>query len=660
MTRRWLLGLGGAALVVAGLAWALPAKDGALELSERTDVIAMVCAVVGVVGMAATFWRPPGTDEDLAAAVARLAQEVRAVGEPQWMRSLGGDLTPIDVTFTYWPYADDRAAVLPAAPARQLVKVVEDYREIKPGRLVITGEPGAGKTVLARKFVMEFNRVRTEQEPVPVLIALADWDEDEPLADWITRHVERDYGLPRTSARQVVRARMVLPVLDGLDEMDAADNSADRRRAKTALQALDRYQDGTDAAPLVLTCRTAEYDAFEVDGLRVLDSARIEIDAVTPAQAHRFLSRRGAVARRPGRWQRLLDNLLAEPVGVPARALSTPWRLALAATVYEQDGDPAELLGAASEGEVADLLLRRYIRGAVRASPRTPGRYRPDDVHRWLAVLARSLGAGSAAETDLVLFELGRRIPDWKLQAVRWGLWGACVAGSAAALLLGSVVVELGPITYVAMAVLAVSLVLAMVRQSTPSSFGVPPFGDPLWRVGFRLAVRRPDLTDVRTLLILVGAPAYALIIPQADPQADFWTLSVLSVVVAATWSVLAAGAMIDTAACGPAGVLRGAAIPAIANGLAIVEMSLALLPVPLAVATVCWGLAVVEVPSAGAVHYFAFVLWNARRLPLRLAGFLDWCVAAGLVRTTGVAYQFRHREFQEWLVRHPEPVREV
>ncbi|MDT9696711.1 NACHT domain-containing protein [Streptomyces sp. P17] len=339
MARRWTLGLGGCVLLLAGLLWALSAKDGALELSERTDMMALACAIVGLVGMFATFWRPRGAGEDVVAAVARLGNAVREVGEPQWRQSLGGDLTPIDVTFRFRPQSGARAAVLPAAPALQLAQVVEDFREIRPSRLVITGEPGAGKTVLARKLVMEFNRVRTEQEPVPVMIALADWDEDEPLAEWIARHLERDYGIPRSSAGQVLRARMVLPVLDGLDEMDGSAAPADRRRARTALEALDRYQDGTDAAPLVLTCRTSEYDAFEAEGRHILDSARIEIDPVTPDRAHLFLSRRGA-ARRPLPWQPVLDRLAAEPTGVLARALSTPWRLTLAATVYEPEGDP--------------------------------------------------------------------------------------------------------------------------------------------------------------------------------------------------------------------------------------------------------------------------------------------------------------------------------
>jgi hypothetical protein len=38
------------------------------------------------------------------------------------------------------------------------------------------------------------------------------------------------------------------------------------------------------------------------------------------------------------------------------------------------------------------------------------------------------------------------------------------------------------------------------------------------------------------------------------------------------------------------------------------------------------------------------------RLLPLRLGWFLAWAHRAGLVRATGIAYQFRHAEFQHWL----------
>jgi hypothetical protein len=36
--------------------------------------------------------------------------------------------------------------------------------------------------------------------------------------------------------------------------------------------------------------------------------------------------------------------------------------------------------------------------------------------------------------------------------------------------------------------------------------------------------------------------------------------------------------------------------------------------------------------------------------LPSRLEPFLDWAYAAGLLRLSGDAMQFRHQEFQAWI----------
>jgi hypothetical protein len=40
------------------------------------------------------------------------------------------------------------------------------------------------------------------------------------------------------------------------------------------------------------------------------------------------------------------------------------------------------------------------------------------------------------------------------------------------------------------------------------------------------------------------------------------------------------------------------------------------------------------------------------RRGPVRFGEFLDWAQSAGLLRVSGVAYQFRHRLLQDWLMR--------
>jgi hypothetical protein len=55
----------------------------------------------------------------------------------------------------------------------------------------------------------------------------------------------------------------------------------------------------------------------------------------------------------------------------------------------------------------------------------------------------------------------------------------------------------------------------------------------------------------------------------------------------------------------------------------------------------------------AGAwTRYHITAITNAvrGRSPLRFGDFLDWAVQAGILRVSGVAYQFRHRQLQDWL----------
>ncbi|MFD5065131.1 hypothetical protein [Streptomyces sp. NPDC058394] len=62
------------------------------------------------------------------------------------------------------------------------------------------------------------------------------------------------------------------------------------------------------------------------------------------------------------------------------------------------------------------------------------------------------------------------------------------------------------------------------------------------------------------------------------------------------------------------------------------------------------------ELGPNAARRYLVFLLCSRKRLPFRLARFLDWACTAGLMRYSGPAYQFRHRELQQWLTTHPTP----
>ncbi|GCD32898.1 SARP family transcriptional regulator [Streptomyces chrestomyceticus JCM 4735] len=66
-------------------------------------------------------------------------------------------------------------------------------------------------------------------------------------------------------------------------------------------------------------------------------------------------------------------------------------------------------------------------------------------------------------------------------------------------------------------------------------------------------------------------------------------------------------------------------------------------------------GLAFTLVRAAPLRRYAVFLICARGKLPWRLGAFLDWCCAAGLMRLSGTAYQFRHRELQQWLSAHPD-----
>lgn len=105
----------------------------------------------------------------LSAAV--LASETNQV---QQLLGLGGHR--IDLTFRCYPEPANNAAG--AEPQGRLSDVLRHYRQLRPTRLVITGEPGAGKTLLALHLLLAVlaDPDRTDTDPVPVRLSLNGWD----------------------------------------------------------------------------------------------------------------------------------------------------------------------------------------------------------------------------------------------------------------------------------------------------------------------------------------------------------------------------------------------------------------------------------------------------------------------------------------------------
>jgi hypothetical protein len=348
--------------------------------------------------------------------------------------------------------------VVPGRPSRlklhgDLHTVRNAFQQLPARQLVVLGEPGAGKTVLAILFTLEVLDARAADEPVPVLLSLASWNPTaEHLQSWLARRLIEDYpALANTgvygpdSVTRLIDSGWLIPVLDGLDEMSPALHDE-------AIDGLDQAM--ADGGPLVVTCRTNEYESAVALGGRFLSRAAVvEIDPVDVNDTIEFLT--AAQPADESRWRPVTDHLRADPGSPLAKALSNPLMVYLARTAYARPStDPAELCDPDRFQEhtlIEEHLLKSYLPSVYSDTPpprhRTPDvarRYSAEQAHRWLSFLATHLHRHETR--DLAWWHLHEALPR---RAKQWvaGLVLGLIDGLVCAIALGA---GLGPGGFVA------------------------------------------------------------------------------------------------------------------------------------------------------------------------------------------------------------------
>ncbi|MEU3920096.1 NACHT domain-containing protein [Streptomyces sp. NPDC029004] len=656
-----LIGALGVLLIVASAAYAArQLMHGGLHAGDTASLLGLPLGVAGLVTAVVSLRRPiEGNDAEVARGWARtLARQVKTDESRTRGQLLGDDTERINLAYVLHP-ATVRSATAPAAGRTftdspvAVPDITAYYRSTRPGRLVITGTPGAGKTVLALELLLNLIEARDDDDPVPVRVPLNSWDTEQPLDALLTQRLVDAYDWPLRMAEVLIAQGMVLPVLDGLDEMDPLhpDGTPDSHppRATSALNALDAYQDGLNPAPFILTSRADHYDAL-AQGFRLRDAARIAIAPVDTDQAWTYLYDR---ARDPLRWQPLLDRLAAHPGGTMAALMSTPWRLCLVATVYHREGDPSELLAHRTPAGLDDYLLARYIPAAVSSAP-NPRHYRTGEVDRWLRQIAVHLNSprldtagtpASTSGTDLTLHQL-------------WPLAGRSRVRMADALLTTLTVLLALPLTVVGGALTGYAAVVVLFAVLA----GVLALGTHSprrlnWNRLRTAAGRRTVMVSLGTGLgigltivpsaglavglpvgLLIGAAISLAFGLQGEPTAAANPRATMRGDIVYGLVLILAGTIVGGLLGGPPGQPPDSLADGLACGLS---------------AGLAFGL---TRGLASARRYTVFLLCSRRRLPFRLAHFLDWAASAGLLRYSGPSYQYRHRELQQWLARQPIP----
>ncbi|MET7643333.1 helix-turn-helix domain-containing protein [Streptomyces sp. NPDC005426] len=384
---------------------------------------------------AAELTVPHPMRSELALAVTELAREIRRRWQREEEHRRVHDPFPLPVRWRDAPasltdHSENIQRLPPGATSRDmdlsgdLGSVTEVYGRVLSGRLVVLGRAGSGKSILTIRFVLDYLETRTAHDRVPVIFSLGSWDPTTvALRDWLIDLLVRDHPhLTRrtpegsTLAAALVDADLVLPVLDGFDEIAEGLRS-------TALETLN-----ATSLPLVLTSRRGEFaEAVQETGSPLVWAAGLELTDLTVDDLAGYLPRTARPVPRGDSgdaavWTPVLDRLSAPESGAAtplARVLRTPLMIALARTMYSEapDSDPAELLDTErfpDENSLEEHLLAGFVptvyrrRAAERGAPGHRERHRdPQRAERWLSYLAHHLAQLDGDHQDLAWWRVG-------------------------------------------------------------------------------------------------------------------------------------------------------------------------------------------------------------------------------------------------------------
>ena len=670
---------------------------------------------VAIASLGVALWglRPIPTSSSAARDLAgRVAQE-RGQARRQAL-GMSADARPAKIAFRS-PLASDEPELVRwrsdgGAEHGSLTDVANYYQSLERGRMVVLGPPGSGKTMLATQLVIDLTQTLPGGElqpgarpPVPVWLSLPSLDLGEPdsldrlsaeelaamVDQWIITQTAEDYQIRKATAQKLVEERWILPVLDGLDEMDTprAGTGNPRPLAAAVVRALNA---GTGRRPVVLVCRRAEYGQLARSSTArwedpVLQDATqivlqpLDVTAVCDFLARRFPGRQaGELDVRWDKVRRTLQDATTSPLADRLiQVLGNPWQLFLATTAYQDvDTDPGELIRMPG-GEIGGHLLDRLIPALALSTPRPDGDYYPpSEVRAWLGAIAGHLERTSQqlgwSPTDLRLERL------WPISGQKKVRFLSAVT-TATIICLGIPLTSLAwvvrnnlwyPVTWSAWT----SLIFIALCASVLSILAAYNFVPPLTRVDLRLIATksRRRLAGALAVGLMVGLATWLAVwrltglIPgeigggPTDAVVSGLVLGLLAGLV--TW-VTGGFSLAEK----PTSVMRQNAAFWLACGLAM-TLAVWLLTTraariygeaPALVSGLAIGLGVgLIILMIGLVVWVRYMLgcWLARRqglLPRRVGRFLDWAYKAKLLRMSGTAIQFRHRELQEWLSLH-------
>ena len=284
-----------------------------------------------------------------------------------------------------------------ALPMQRQNVSLEDY-EIgsifdATGLLLILGEPGSGKTTTLLELAAELieRALKDSKERVPVVLNLSSWEKKQSISDWIILELSRNYRIPHNIGRVWLESDYILPLLDGLDEVESTLQSS-------CVSSINEFIDETQPSGLVVCCRLTEY-RWLTEPLKL--NGAICLEPLTPDEVDTYLEAAGSrleALRETVKKDTELQELTKTPLMLSIMCLSYD-----GVDVSELESSDAETVA-----DRRDKIFNLYVEKMFRRKGDTIDQRSRDSIVKSLSWLARGMKKHSSS-----IFTLEGLQPSW-------------------------------------------------------------------------------------------------------------------------------------------------------------------------------------------------------------------------------------------------------
>ncbi|HEX2620177.1 MAG TPA: TIR domain-containing protein, partial [Phototrophicaceae bacterium] len=177
---------------------------------------------------------------------------------------VAGKATPEAVSVSRRPLLASFKARAGINDEGQLISSVSEGMARYKGRMLLLGEPGAGKTTALMSYAKQrvSERLNDPTQPLPILLRCAEWESSPPmtLETWTAKSTE----IEKTAISTLKLQEKLLFLLDGLDELGAYRTEKvmeDGREVERSYDPRKRFLDQIlpTSEQVMLSCRVQDY-----------------------------------------------------------------------------------------------------------------------------------------------------------------------------------------------------------------------------------------------------------------------------------------------------------------------------------------------------------------------------------------------------------------